>query len=64
MHGVRQWGITDADLKNVMTALGFKQIYERDCGEWLGVEEIRNKAFVFERTTKQFAGAQGVPVRE
>ncbi len=49
MHDVWQWGITDDDLKRVMNELGFRAIYEQDCGWWEGIEEIRNKAFVFER---------------
>jgi hypothetical protein len=51
MHDVWQWGITDDDLKSLMSELGFQVTYERDCGEWPGTEEIRNKAFVFQRTS-------------
>ena len=50
MHDVWQWGITDLDLKRVLAELDFRVTYERDCGLWPGLEEIRNKAFVFERT--------------
>ena len=50
MHDVWQWGIVDRDLKSKMEEYGFSVIYERDCGPWPGVEEITNKAFVFERT--------------
>lgn len=49
MHAVWQWGISDQDLKSKMEEFGFSMIYERDCGLWPGVEEIKNKAFVFER---------------
>ena len=48
MHDVWQWGITDHDLKRVMQELGFQVVYERDCGWWSGLEEIKNKAFIFE----------------
>jgi hypothetical protein len=51
MHDVWQWGITDHDLKRAMDELGFHATYERDCGAWPGIEEIRNKAFVFKRTS-------------
>jgi hypothetical protein len=49
MLDVWQWGITDHDLKNLMNGLGFKVAYEQDCGWWPKLEEIKNKAFVFER---------------
>jgi hypothetical protein len=51
MHDVWQWGITDEDLKRKLEKCGFRVTYERDCGEWPGVEEIRNKAFIFERAS-------------
>jgi hypothetical protein len=46
---VWQWGITDHDLKRLMSELGFHVVYERDCGWWPEIEQIRNKAFMFER---------------
>jgi hypothetical protein len=49
VHDVWQWGITDQDLKNSMHDLGFQLVYEEDCGWWPGLEDIKNKAFVFER---------------
>jgi hypothetical protein len=49
-HDVWQWGITDDDLKCVMSELGFQVVYEKDCGRWPNLEEIVNKAFIFERT--------------
>jgi hypothetical protein len=49
MHDVWQWGITDHDLKALMKNLGFKVVYEEDCGWWDNLEEIKNKAFIFEK---------------
>lgn len=47
MHDVWQWGITDHDLMRVMDNLDFRLVFERDCGLWPGLEEIKNKAFIF-----------------
>ncbi len=47
IHNVWQWGITDLDLKEVMTRLGFELKYYKNDGPFSNLEHFENHAFVF-----------------
>ncbi len=47
IHNVWQWGITNSDLRAKMTALGFAEIYHRNCGQFGYLRNFENHAFVF-----------------
>ncbi len=47
IHNVWQWGITDQDLKKVMSRLGFELKYYNNCGPFGNLRHFENHAFVF-----------------
>lgn len=49
VHDVWQWGITDADLRERMRALGFREVHFEDAGHWGELEHFAQRAFVFAR---------------
>jgi hypothetical protein len=49
-HFVWQWGITDADLKEVMASLGFSLARDEAIGPFSGAEGFTERSFVFART--------------
>ncbi|MDI6765825.1 MAG: hypothetical protein QME52_03270 [Bacteroidota bacterium] len=49
IHNISQWGITDKNLRNVMTDLGYKEIYFYNHGRFLNLPAFENHAFVFKR---------------
>jgi len=49
IHNVWQWGITDADLIDVMKNLGFKMQFYKNSGQFGVLENFENHAFVFSR---------------
>jgi hypothetical protein len=44
-----QWGITDADLRNVMDGLGFREVWFRNYGQFSSFSNFENHAFIFLR---------------
>lgn len=49
IHNVWQWGITDSDLLAKLDALGFEQVYFKDCGQYGNLKNFRNHAFIFRK---------------
>jgi hypothetical protein len=49
IHNIFQWAITDRDLVDVMTQLGYRQAYFRNCGRFSSLSAYENHAFVFIR---------------
>jgi hypothetical protein len=49
IHNIFQWAITDQDLRNVMTRLGFQEVYFRNHGRFSNLTAFENHAFVFLR---------------
>ncbi len=47
IHNVWQWGITNSDLRAELTALGFSEIYHKNCGQFSSLPNFENHAFVF-----------------
>ena len=47
IHNVWQWGITDLDLKEVMSRLGFELKYYKNDGQFSNLDHFENHAFVF-----------------
>jgi len=47
IHNVWQWGITDQDLKEVMSRLGFELKYYKNDGPCSNLKHFENHAFVF-----------------
>ena len=50
IHNIFQWAITDRDLRNVMTGLGFREVYYRNHGRFSNMPAFENHAFVFTRS--------------
>ncbi len=48
-HIIWQWGITDADLERRAAELGFERAFYEDVGRFPGLENFRNRAFLFVR---------------
>ncbi|NQU43139.1 hypothetical protein HQ520_07625 [bacterium] len=44
-----QWGITDLDLREKMSSLGFKETWHENCGQFMNLKRFENHAFLFER---------------
>ncbi len=49
VHYIWQWGIADADLRNVMTRLGFTETLARSYGPFGSAERFQRRGFVFVR---------------
>lgn len=49
VHDVWQWGITDADLRTTMDALGFDAAFAERHGRWRGLADFEDCAYVFAR---------------
>jgi SAM-dependent methyltransferase len=49
VHDVWQWGITDADLRAKLDALGFEVAFSERHGRWRGLEDFEDCAYVFRR---------------
>ena len=49
VHHIWQWGITDADLEAKASELGYRQAYYEDVGQFPGLENFRNRGFIFVR---------------
>jgi hypothetical protein len=49
VHHIWQWGITDADLEAKASDLGFRRAFYEDVGRFPGLENFRNRAFIFVR---------------
>ena len=49
IHQIFQWAITDHDLVDVMSRLGYRQAYYRNCGRFSNLSAYENHAFVFMR---------------
>lgn len=49
IHNLTQWGITDADLRAAMSGLGFREVYFRNHGSFVGLSSLENHAFIFMR---------------
>lgn len=49
VHDVWQWGMTDADLRATMDALGFTIAFETARGRWRGLADFEDRAYVFHR---------------
>ena len=45
-----QWAITDPDLRSVLSRLGFKEAYYKNCGPFSSSTEFENHAFIFVKT--------------
>lgn len=52
IHNLWQWGITDRDLRTVMSRLRFEERFFADHGRFRGLADFRNHAFVFERSSR------------
>jgi hypothetical protein len=46
---VWQWGITDRDLLEKVKSLGFSLQYYKNCGQFGGLENFENHAFMFRK---------------
>jgi hypothetical protein len=46
---LRQWGITDTDLRNVMHRLGYDEVFFRNFGRFSDLPAFENHAFIFKR---------------
>jgi hypothetical protein len=49
IHNLTQWGITDADLRAAMRGLGFREVYFKNHGNFVGLPSLENHAFIFIR---------------
>jgi len=49
MPDVWQWGITDQDLIELLSSLGFIMMYFKNCGPFGQLKNMENHAFVFSR---------------
>jgi hypothetical protein len=49
VHHIWQWGITDSDLEAKAADLGFKRAFGEDVGNFPGLANFRNRAFLFVR---------------
>jgi hypothetical protein len=49
VHHIWQWGITDADLEAKAAELGFSRVFYEDIGRFPGLENFRNRGFIFVR---------------
>jgi hypothetical protein len=49
IHNIWQWGITDDDLREKMTALGYEQVYYKNYGRFADLKTFEDHAFVFVR---------------
>lgn len=47
IHNLTQWGITDRDLRRVMSDLGYREVYYRNDGSFVGLTALENHAFIF-----------------
>ena len=47
VHSIWQWGIVDADLVAQMTGLGYQMQFYKNCGQWRGLPNVENHAFLF-----------------
>jgi hypothetical protein len=50
IHQIFQWAITDHDLVEVMSRLGYRQVHYRNCGRFSNLSAYENHAFVFLRS--------------
>jgi hypothetical protein len=51
IHNIFQWGITDRDLRSLMRALGFREVFSCNYGMFSNLPAFENHAFVFVRYT-------------
>lgn len=51
VHHIWQWGITDEDLEAKAEALGFSRTHFEDHGAFPGLDNFRNRAFIFSRVS-------------
>lgn len=49
VHHIWQWGITDEDLLEVMSSLGFKSQLQINCGPSQGLSKFEDHAFIFSK---------------
>lgn len=49
IHPIWQWGITDADLRSKIEALGFRLRFHKNCGNFGNLKNFENHAYVFSR---------------
>jgi hypothetical protein len=49
IHNIFQWAITDNDLTEVVSRLGYRQIYYRNYGQFSDLPAYENHAFIFVR---------------
>jgi hypothetical protein len=49
IHNVFQWGITDNDLRRVMSMLGYREVFYRSYGRFSDLPAFENHGFVFVR---------------
>jgi hypothetical protein len=49
VHHIWQWGITDGDLEGKATELGFRRAFYEDVGRFPGLQNFRNRGFIFVR---------------
>jgi hypothetical protein len=49
IHNIFQWGITDNDLRSVMTTLGFREVHFKNCGQFSNLRAFENHEFIFVR---------------
>ena len=49
VHHIWQWGITDADLEAKASELGYRRAFYEDVGQFPGLENFRNRSFIFAR---------------
>jgi hypothetical protein len=47
IHNITQWGITDTGLREVMTRLGYKEVFYKNYGIFIDLPAFENHAFVF-----------------
>ncbi|MFZ1979193.1 MAG: class I SAM-dependent methyltransferase [Bacteroidota bacterium] len=53
IHNIFQWGITDNDLRSLMTQLGFSQLYYCNYGRFSNLSAFENHAFIFMRDSER-----------
>jgi hypothetical protein len=49
IHNIFQWGITDYDLRSKMAALGFREAYFKNYGQFSNLKAFENHGFIFLR---------------
>jgi len=49
IHNIWQWGITNKDLINKVTSMGFELKYQKDAGQFGKLKNFRNYAFIFQK---------------